>query len=123
MDKYHEITDRIKPRNTLVLVKLILKPEEKVGLISVPTADKEYAEGEVISVGDGLVAAEGGQSETRDLKPGQRVLVKHQRKHQRPGQMGVQTAFTDEGLKLRYEGDQNTEYRLFEQNNILAILS
>lgn len=116
----------MKPRNTLVLVRVFLKPEEQVGQITVPTNQNEYAEGEVVAVGPGSLSAQGGRPETFDLQPGQRVLVKHKRRIQRPSSMGAGpvTAYLDDGLKLRHQDQDGRpgELYLFEQSSVIAIL-
>jgi co-chaperonin GroES (HSP10) len=113
----------IKPRNTFVLVRLILKPEEQVGKIVVPTGQDEYTEGEILAVGEGIIDAAGGQSGTHDLKVGQRVLVRHRRKMERPSQVGNGTVvgYVSEGLRLRASDAEGDVY-LFGQENLLAIV-
>jgi co-chaperonin GroES (HSP10) len=106
----------IKPRNSLVVLRLIEKAEYKVGKITVPSNSECYCEAEVVAVGPGCVSAEGGRSETFDLKPGQRVWVKHKTKfHQ--GQM---TRLEDAGLPYR---DGEVTYHGFEQTSIIGILA
>lgn len=108
----------IQPRNTLVVVKLIDKAERQVGKISVPTNKDCYTEAEVVAVGPGTVSAAGGQSETFDLKVGQRVWVKHKSKHIRgAGDIGI---LTDEGLPYQ-DGDET--FRLFEQSSVVGIIA
>src|SRR6267142_2395028 len=70
----------IKPRHSTVVVKLIEDATKKIGAIVVPTNGECYNEAEVIAVGPGTVAAEGGISETFDLKIGQRVFMKSKEK-------------------------------------------
>ena len=108
------------PRNTLVLVRAFFKPEERRGNLVVPTGQDEYVEGEVLEVGPGNVQASGGRSETFDLCPGQRVLVKHKTKMQGPN---GQYRFRDDGLRLKDQDDKEGDLYLFEQNNILAVVA
>lgn len=110
----------IVPRNTLVLVRLFKKAEEQRGKIVVPTGQQEYCEAEVLDVGPGNVSAEGGRSETFDLKPGQRVLVQHQQKVAGPD--GVVRGYRPQGLPLKHK-DGGGELFLFEQTAILAIVA
>lgn len=107
----------IQPRNSLVVVKLIEQASRKVGAITVPTNNECYTEAEVIAVGPGSVSAEGGRAETFDLKPGQRVWVKHKKKLMNGAGL---SKFEDEGLPYR---DGETLYHCFEQNSIIGILA
>lgn len=114
-----------QPRNTFVLLRLKLKPDEQVGKLIVPTGDKKYTEAEVVAVGPGVIDAEGGRSENHDLEVGQRVLVKHKRVLQRPGAAGgTQEVLLDDGLKLsdREQDDKEGDLYLFDQANIIAIV-
>jgi len=108
----------IQPRNTLVVLKLIEKAERKIGKISVPTNNDCYTEAEVIAVGPGTISAAGGQSETHDLKKGQRVWVKHKKKVSR-GQGAIGELF-DEGLPYQ---DGDIGYLCVEQSSIVGILA
>lgn len=108
-----------KPRNSLVLVRLFVKPEEKVGVITVPTENNEYAEAEVLAIGPSFPQAAGDVPSTTDLKVGQRVFVKHRLR--RPGPAGGVT-FSDQGVKLRHEDKEEGELWLFEQESLLAIV-
>ena len=69
----------IRPRNTFVLVQFVVESEKKVGLLTVPASDNEYAEAKVLAVGPGTVSAAGGRPDTHDLKPGQTVLLQHKK--------------------------------------------
>ena len=69
----------LQPRNTLVILRLTEKPEEKVGKLTIVGSDGLYTEAEVMAVGPGSVMAAGAVSETFDLKEGQRVFVQHKR--------------------------------------------
>jgi len=114
-----------QPRNTLVLVRLFKKDEEQVGLLTIPTDKEIYTEGEIVAVGPGIVSAQGGESETRDLRPGDRVLVQHQRKFTRPAPAGgQQVALQPQGIELRRKDQDGREgeLMLFEQTAILAIV-
>lgn len=104
-----------QPRNTLVLVKTFPRKDEVVGRITVPNANNEYTEAEVIRVGPGTVSADGGRSETFDLKPGMKVWVKD--KGRRRSEHGP--ILVDEGLLLREDGQ---DMYLFEQSSIVAIM-
>lgn len=106
----------IQPRNTLVVVELIDRPEQKIGDLVIPTNGDLFTEASVAAVGPGTVSAEGGRSETFDLKVGQRVLVKH--KDARSGPGGHRT-LSDAGQ--RYVADGKT-YMIFEQSSIIGIL-
>ena len=119
------MTTVFKPRNTFVLVRLDLNAEDHVGHITVPTGQDEYTQGEVLAVGPDFPQAEGGLPSTHDLEPGQRVLVKHKRKVQRPSSMGGPpiAALMDEGLPLRPADNEDGDLFLFEQSNILAIVT
>jgi co-chaperonin GroES (HSP10) len=108
----------IQPRNTLVVLKVIEKSERKVSKIIVPTYNDCYAEAEVVAVGPGSISAAGGQSETFDLKVGQRVLVKHKKKMQRgPGDLGQ---LFDEGIPYR---DGDIDFLMVEQSSVVGILA
>ena len=109
----------IKPRNTLVLVRLVLKAEEKVGLIHIPQNSEQFAEAEVIAVGPDCISATGGQSATHDLKPGQRVLVQHQVIQKQ----GVQSRKIPKGLLIKESVAGERDLYFFEQTYIMAILA
>lgn len=111
----------IKPRNTLVLVRLVKLPEEKVGNIIVKTDMDQFSEAEIIAVGPDTVSAEGGQSGTRDLKPGQRVLVQYQTVMVSPD--GIQRKTKLQGLKIKETIAGERDLYFFEQHNIMAILA
>jgi co-chaperonin GroES (HSP10) len=102
----------IKPRNTLVLVKLIEKKELKIGQITVPDFDDLYSEAEVLAVGPGSAAGV-SQTETFDLQKGQRVWIQTKRKM--PG--GLSRL---EGIRY-VEGGES--FYLFEQMNVLGIIA
>lgn len=103
----------IKPRNTLVVVKLMDKKEEQIGNIVVPDHENLYTEAEVIAIGPGTVSAEGGVSETFDLVKGQRVLVKYKQLHPQLGTTLAGIKYTDSG-QLFY---------IFEQTSIVGIVA
>lgn len=107
----------LKVRNTLVALKLIEAKEQKHGAIFVNANAECFSEAEVISVGPGNVAATGGQSETADLRVGQRVIVESKKKLSNGSGL---VKYQDAGLPLRHE-DQT--YHLFEQTSVIAILS
>jgi co-chaperonin GroES (HSP10) len=103
----------IQPRNSLVVVKLIHKEEQKIGKLVLPDSfEKMYTEAEVIAVGPGSVSAQGGRSETFDLKPGQRVFIQYRR------QSG-QHQFQDTGVKYVQNGEV---YYLYLESAIVGIL-
>lgn len=106
----------LKPRNTLVLLRLHEKSEKKVQNIIVVTNGELYTEAEVIAVGPGNQMAAGAVSETADLKPGQLVQVKH--KSLAPGRMGAVPIIT--GIEVR---DGDDLYYLYEQTSITGILA
>lgn len=115
-------TPPLKPRNTLVLVRLVKKEEEKIGRIVVKTDTDQFAQAEVIAVGPDCVSAAGGQSATHDLKPGQRVLVQYQVIMRAPD--GITRGKRPQGLELKETlvGGERNLY-LFEQNNVMAIIA
>lgn len=103
----------VKPRNTLVLVKLVPQATRVVGSIVQTTTHDEFAEADVIAVGPGSGEVAGSHSETFDLKPGQRVLLLAKQ----PGPGGT--------LKLAGipVADATNMFHLFEQARIVAIVS
>lgn len=107
---------QFQPRNSLVLVRLFVKPEETIGVVVVPTANNDYCEAEILAVGPDPVSATGGVPTTHDLKPGQRVYVRHQSR-------GPQGQLKLQGLKLRHQDMEEGEFHLFEQLQIIAIIS
>jgi co-chaperonin GroES (HSP10) len=111
-----------KPRNTLVLVHLVKKEEEKVGAIVVKTDSDQFAEAEVVEVGPDCISAEGGEASTHDLKPGQRVLVQYQTIQRGPD--GLMRGKRPQGLELKetLTGGKRNLF-LFEQTAIMAILA
>jgi co-chaperonin GroES (HSP10) len=111
----------MKPRNTLVLVRLVKKEEEKIGQIVVKTDKDQFCEAEVIAVGPDTISADGGESGTRDLKAGQRVLVQYQTIMVSPD--GIQRKTKPQGLKLKETIAGERDLYLFEQHNIMAILA
>ena len=115
----------MQPRNTLVLIELKKKPEEKIGRIFVKTDSDQFCEGDVLAVGPDCISAEGGQSATHDLKAGQRVLVQWQviQRQKQPGGVTIERGRRENGLKLEENvtGGRKDLY-LFEQTAIMAIL-
>lgn len=104
------------PRNTLVLIELIETKERKIGNIVVSTNADQIGEADIIAVGPGTMQIPGARSETFDLVPGQRVLVKHQDVKMMGGQLikaKVGFDMTDGGKKRM----------LVEQTSILCILA
>lgn len=106
--------DMLVPRNTLVLVKLIEKKELRIGQITVPDFDDLYTEAEVLAVGQGSVGLGCSQTETSDLKVGQRVFIQYKRK------VGGSIISRLEGIRY-VEGGES--FYLFEQTNILGIIA
>lgn len=107
------------PRNTAVVLRLILPTERVAGNIVVPTNGDLYSEAEVIAVGPGNIAAQGGRTETFDLRPGQRVFAKvREQVPDRTKVTGRGTVIA--GIEYR-EGD--VTYHIFEQMSILGILA
>jgi co-chaperonin GroES (HSP10) len=102
----------IQPRNSLVVLRLLNKSNRTFGGITVPTTNDLFTEAEVIAVGPGNVSAEGGRSETFDLKPGQLVYVRHKQETPR-GKMDAYTPYN--------EGDQR--FGLFVEASIVGILA
>lgn len=107
----------IQPRNTLMVIELIPRAEKKQGAIIVTTNGDVYTEAFIVAVGPGNVAADGGRSETHDLRVGQRVFVKH--KERRPAPGGV-VSLTESTLPYQI-GDKT--YHLIEQTSILAVIA
>ena len=103
----------VKPRNTLVLVKLVPQTTRVTGSIVQTTTHDEFAEADVIAVGPGNIAAAGGVSDTFDLKPGQRVLLLAK-------QPGPNRELRIAGVPV--SGVDGTCY-LFEQARVVAIVS
>jgi co-chaperonin GroES (HSP10) len=104
-------------RNTLVAVKLDpIASEKKVGAIVVNTNGEMFNTGTVISVGPGNVASGGGRSETFDLTPGHRVLVKHQDVRQSAQGYHKTQTYTE------YTDEFGEKVGIFEQSYIVAIL-
>lgn len=106
----------ITPRNSLVVLRLIEQAEKKIGQITVPTNKELFSEAEVVAVGPGTVSAEGGRSETFDLKVGQRVFVKSKDRFR--GQVGEEVRIS--GIEYRV-GDE--KFYIFEQGNVLGIIA
>jgi co-chaperonin GroES (HSP10) len=102
----------LSPRNTLVILRLTTKAEEKIGGITISEGDSLYTEGEVMAVGPGTVQATGGISETFDLKVGQRVLVQHKQ----------ETPRGKREVAIRYVHNGEIFY-LFEQTAILGVIA
>jgi co-chaperonin GroES (HSP10) len=115
----------LKPRNTLVLVRLILKPEEKCGEIIIKTDKEQFAEAEVVAVGPDTISASGGESALRDLKPGQRVLVQHKVAMKQMGQGGIEQVrgYKENGLHIKENLAGERDLYLFEQHTVMMILS
>lgn len=108
----------LSPRNGWVLARVIEQKERKVGLITVPTGNDLFDEAEILAVGPGTVAAEGGRSETFDLKVGQRVFVKSKAKSMGP--VGPQNEWL--GVPYLRDGDKESYY-LFPESSILGIIA
>ena len=112
----------LQPRNTLVLVHLKKKEEEKIGNIIIKTDSDQFAQGDILAVGPDCRSAAGGQSATHDLKIGQRVLVQWQL-IQKDGH-GMMRGKKEQGLKLEENiTDGKKDLYLFEQTSIMAILA
>lgn len=112
----------LRPRNTLVLVELKKKPEERRGAIYVKTDSEMFAEAAVLAVGPDCISAAGGQTSTHDLRPGQRVLV--QVLVLTKDGMGMTRSKKENGLKLEENvTDGRKDLYLFEQTAIMAILA
>jgi len=115
-----------QPRNSYVLLRLILDADRQVGRLVVPTKNQKYAQAEVIEVGRDPISAEGGESSTHDLKVGQRVLVAHKEVIKRPSDInpqGFEEKLIPAGLKMQdNEQDDKGDLFLFEQHRIIAIV-
>lgn len=106
----------IRPRNTLVVVRLIEQATKTVGAIVVPTNNDQYCEAEILAVGPGNVAAGGGRSETFDLKAGQYVWVKAREVRQ------VGNQFHKMELGTVYQSGEQ-KYMMIEQSTIFGIIA
>jgi co-chaperonin GroES (HSP10) len=105
-------------RNTLVAVRLDpIAAEKKVGDIIVSTHGDQFATGVVTHVGPGNLHSEGGRSETHDLHPGDRVLVKAF--EIRPGR--IQGSMEKQPTSIEYTY-QNEKVNLYEQTFVALIL-
>lgn len=104
-----------KPRNTLVTVEVIESKEKQIGKIVVPTNGDMYAEAAVVEVGPGTQLAGGARSETFDLHPGQRVLVKHKEVRQ----AGSGYIKNDAGVVYH---DNGRKLLVVDQSSILGII-
>lgn len=106
---------KIQPRNTIIALLLHEQAEKKTGAgVIVPGHADTFCEGTIVSVGPGTLSAAGGQSETFDLKPGQRVLVAARQKMQ--NQLG---GFDYKHTGIELEGG----VFLYEQSKILGIIT
>lgn len=105
----------LQPRNTFIVVSLLEVAERKVGAITVPANSDQYCEAVVKAVGPGNIQATGGRSETFDLHPGDRVLVKHQ--DVRPHGQGLVKVKT--GTEYQSGDDKFT---IFEQMHVIAVI-
>ena len=105
----------IRPRNTLVLVKLIESATRTVGQIVQTTNRDMFTQATVLAVGPGNIAAEGGVSDTFDLHPGQIVTVLY--KESRRGPVGEE--LKNVGVPVTLE-DGSSAF-LYEQNRIVTI--
>lgn len=111
------------PRNTAVAVVEIKDEEIKTdaGVILPAGTGKTYSQCEVYAVGRGLVT-EGTESETADLKPGQRVLVQLRQQNRGVNAMGQpSSSVTTAGIE--FKDAHGREIIIVEQMQILAILS
>lgn len=104
----------IQPRNTLVLVRLIQQGQRNVGAIAVLTNNDRASEAEVLAVGPGNISADGGRSETHDLKVGQRVLILHKEPAAGGGGLRLVGVPVTNGSETLY---------LYEQGRIIGIQS
>jgi co-chaperonin GroES (HSP10) len=101
------------PRNGLVTVKRLGKLEDnKAGAIILPDSTMQMDVAKVILVGRGTPGVGGIEDDTKDLEPGQHVLIKTE-KEMGPGMRAKL------GLKFRI-GDGEVE--LMNQCDILAII-
>jgi co-chaperonin GroES (HSP10) len=90
--------------------------ERKVGAITVSTNSDQFAEGTVVAVGPGSGGVAGGHTETFDLFPGARVLVKHQDVRQ----MGQGLHKVKTGTEYTLNGEKVT---IFEQGSIIGVIT
>lgn len=107
----------LKPRNSLVIVKLLETGSKTVGNIIVRTDGELYGYAEVMAVGPGTVMSAGGQPETFDLKVGQRVFMKTKEQKRDPNAIGgVRTVVS--GMEFQADG---VIYHIYEQGNVFVI--
>ena len=110
----------LQPRNTMVQVRLKKKAEERLGNIIVPNLGECFCEAEVLAVGQDTLSIESGERATRDLRVGQRVLVKTHTAFISNGQVRDRKPV---GIELKETITNERDLYLFEQNDILAILA
>jgi co-chaperonin GroES (HSP10) len=103
-------------RNTLVIVRLDDSKEKIIGGVIVLANSEQFTEATVVSVGPGNISADGALSETRDLHPGDRVLVKSVDVRQ----MGQGLAKAKTGVDYTVEG---VKYTIYEQMHIIALIN
>lgn len=110
----------MKPRNTLLTVTELKKPEERTdaGIVLPRNSNTQYSVCRIIAVGDGGTTYENEQSACRDLRPGQQVLVKLM--SSRPGAVGGMQLQT---IGVNFKDDEGNDLVLIEQMQVVAILA
>lgn len=103
----------LKPRNNFVVLRLIERATKTHKTLIIPATKENYCEAEVIAVGPGVIAAEGGRADTYDLKVGQLVFLQHKKEVQR----GV---FVYAGIPYRTE---DKSYFVYDQSSIVGIVA
>ena len=103
----------MKPRNTLVSIAVCNNMHTKVGNIVVPErTSRNYQTAEIVEVGPGMVTESGELSTTRDLRPGQKVLV----------QTHARTPNGLESIGVDFKTRDGRDLVLVEQSQIVAIV-
>lgn len=93
------------PRNSWVIGRR-LKAQEKAGAIFIPQSAGEFALMEILAVGPGDVAPDGGRHSTNDLRVGDVALVRVGR----AVRMGPNQAIIDKTTTVMTVGDGEVEF-------------
>jgi len=108
----------LKPRNTLVTVVEVKEGEKQAasGIVIPSRSNREYKLCEIVEVGPGMMTSDSELSLTRDLKPGQKVIVKlHQQRQIAPNQAQLQP------IGIEFTDDNDRPLILVEQSQIVAL--
>lgn len=110
----------MNPRNTFVTVVEVKQAEKKTdaGIVLPTDTAHEYKVCEVVKVGPGAVTMKEEVSSTRDLEPGQTVLVKLAAKRQ----VG-RDAYALAPLGVGFKDDAGRALVLVEESQIVGILA